>query len=670
MAIDRMQRVTILTPLHRAGPLVERLQGLRLVHLEDAAGRLPTDANDFRGPGLSSENVDARIRQLEAIEHVFDVFSPVKRSFLHSLVPVPMRVKQAEMARVAEEFDPVPLYVECAHILEEYREHEKAIEAAHSEIKALEPYLGLPFDPADLLALRRTHAWMGSLPRQAWDKLRADPEAAELLALQELSGGKRTVHICAITLAADREEAARMLREYEFVEQPVPEVDGSLSERIQRLRADVQRRQDACEALAGRARELAAFRREVQILFGHWLAERAKLDAHNTAAASQRIAVLCGYVRDADAGALDGTIASEFPDTSITYADPEPEDAVPVSLTHSKLVQPVRFLVDMFGLPDYFSFDPTPYLSVSFLVFFGMCFGDVVYGLLLCAAAGYLARKARGHEGLHNFCMLFLYCGITTIIFGVLTGSWASDLWKPEYLGEGNPLLWIKEHTALFDPLDKAVLLLILCLCIGVINQIYGIVLKGYGLLRRKDVAGAVFDAGLWLIMIPSFLVVVSPLFFETPPTLFRSALMMMLLAGTGLILTQGRKEKGIVGKAVTGLVSVYGIMGSYGCVSFVGDMLSYSRLLALGLTTSIVGMSFNIIAGLVRQVPWVGIVLFLAVLLFGHLFNFAVSILGAFVHPARLIFLEFFSRFYESGGVRFRPLSLDSERVIVEPGQ
>jgi V/A-type H+-transporting ATPase subunit I len=121
-----------------------------------------------------------------------------------------------------------------------------------------------------------------------------------------------------------------------------------------------------------------------------------------------------------------------------------------------------------------------------------------------------------------------------------------------------------------------------------------------------------------------------------------------------------------LAGKAITGLVSLYGIMGSYGCLSFLGDTLSYSRLLALGLTTTIIGMSFNIMAGLLKQVPVVGIGLFVALLVLGHMFNFAVSIIGSFVHPARLIFLEFFSRFYESGGTKFTPLSADNERVLV----
>jgi V/A-type H+-transporting ATPase subunit I len=321
----------------------------------------------------------------------------------------------------------------------------------------------------------------------------------------------------------------------------------------------------------------------------------------------------------------------------------------------------------MFGVPDYFSFDPTPYLAVSFLIFFGFCFGDVIYGAMLCLVAGYLAWKARWYEGLNDFCMLFFYCGVTTMVVGVLTGSWASDL--PRYFGEGN--LWerLKDRTTLVDPLGRPMLVLLVAIALGVINQFFGIVLKGYGALRKGDIAGAIFDSGLWLIALPGFLIVLSMLFFPAlPRSVFKAGLIMLGLGGLGLVLTQGRNERGIVAKAATGAVSLYGILGSYGCISFFGDVLSYSRLLALGLTTVIVGMSFNLMAGLVRGVPWAGVLLFILVLIIGHAFNFAVSILGSFIHPARLIFLEFFSRFYQGGGLRFRPLSRDNHLVMVVP--
>jgi len=661
-----MKHVTILAPRQASDRLLQWLQRLSLLHVDDAAGHLP-EGPDWKRPAFSTETADARIRELSAVTQVFDTFAPVKRPFVQGFVNLPLRVPRAEMERVVEEFDLASLCEECRHIAEQHREHERVLGEAKAELEAREFFDSLPFTLDALDSLRRTCAWIGTISRKDWEALRADERAAELMALQELRGDKRSVDLCVIALASERAEAERTLRGYGFAARALPALGGNLSERRRRLEDEVGERQEACRSLARRARELAQSRREVEILLGYWQAERTRAEAGGTMATSRRVAVLCGYVRAADVDALEAALARDFREVSTSYRDPTGEDSVPVSLSHSRLVKPIRFLVDMFGLPDYFSFDPTPYLSFSFLIFFGMCFGDVAYGLLLCAVAGYLSRKSRGYEGLHNFCTLFFYCGVITIIFGVLTGSWASDLWRPEYLGEGNPLLWIKEHTALVEPIDKAVVLLLLCLGIGIINQFYGIVLKGYGLLRRGKVLDAIFDAVLWLIVIPGFLIVVSVLFFATPEWLFRTGLVLLVAGSFGLVLTQGRHEKGLVAKAITGLVSIYGILGSYGCVSFVGDMLSYTRLMALGLTTAIVGMSFNIIAGLLKGVPWFGVLLFFAVVVFGHLFNFAVSMLGAFVHPARLIFLEFFSRFYEGGGVRFRPLSLDTDGVIVE---
>jgi V/A-type H+-transporting ATPase subunit I len=150
----------------------------------------------------------------------------------------------------------------------------------------------------------------------------------------------------------------------------------------------------------------------------------------------------------------------------------------------------------------------------------------------------------------------------------------------------------------------------------------------------------------------------------DVPESFHSVGLVLAGIGGVGLVLTQGRKEKGIVAKGVTGLVSLYGVLGTYGVTAFIGDTLSYSRLLALGLTTSIVAMAFNEIASGFKAWGAVGLVLFALFALAGHTFNFAVSILSAFVHSARLIFLEFFGRFYEGGAKRFAPLGFNSLRI------
>ena len=147
---------------------------------------------------------------------------------------------------------------------------------------------------------------------------------------------------------------------------------------------------------------------------------------------------------------------------------------------------------------------------------------------------------------------------------------------------------------SLIDPLDKVLVVLVACLVIGVANQFYGLALKGYGLIRRGRYFDAFCDVALWFLALPGFGIVAATLITEVPDGLFRAGVALLGVGGAGLVLTQGRNETGLFAKAVTGLVSLYGIVGTYGCASFLSDTLSDARLLALGLTTGIVAMAFS----------------------------------------------------------------------------
>jgi len=170
----------------------------------------------------------------------------------------------------------------------------------------------------------------------------------------------------------------------------------------------------------------------------------------------------------------------------------------------------------------------------------------------------------------------------------------------------------------------------------------------------------------LWLITLPGFLILTSTLFLKMPAYVITIGKYMTIVGAVGLISTQGRNEKGIAGKIFTGIVSLYGIVGTYGCTSFISDVLSYTRILALSLTTTIVGMAFNIVALLFKTGTIIGTILFIIALVTGHMFNFFMSILSAFIHPARLIFLEFFGRFYEGGAPKFQPYGFNSQRIKI----
>jgi V/A-type H+-transporting ATPase subunit I len=285
---------------------------------------------------------------------------------------------------------------------------------------------------------------------------------------------------------------------------------------------------------------------------------------------------------------------------------------------------------------------------------------------MLILVALLLRRKFRQQENLKAFFTLFLYCGVSTLIFGALTGTWLGDLSDPKYLGENNFLLRIKEFFPFFDPLSNPMLGLVIAIGIGILNQFYGILMLIWRNLRRGDVKGALFDGLLWYFYLGGLVILLAGMFASIPPMVSRIGLYVLAVGAIGLVLTQGRDQPTIPGKIMQGVISLYGIMGSYGATSFIGDALSYSRLLALGLTTTIIGMAFNIMASILGAMPYIGIILFVGVAAFGHIFNFFMSIIGSFVHPTRLILLEFFGRFYEAGGIRYQPFGFRAERVEV----
>jgi len=423
--------------------------------------------------------------------------------------------------------------------------------------------------------------------------------------------------------------------------------------RVKKVAADVQR--------------LAGWRRSLMILRAVWLSNRNRRLAAARSLCGKWTHMVSGYVRVQDVPKVEAALRQQFPSSMIVVEDPPPGEDVPVSLSPPRAAGPLRLLVEMFGLPSYQGFDPSPFLVVNFYLFFGICFSDVGYGLLLVLTSAYLARRTRYYRGVNLLARILFFGGCSTILFGALLGSWFGDLYTPQYLGEGNALQWIQQRLVVLDPVAKTVNALVIALFIGMCNQFYGILLKMYGALRYKDWMTAISDGLFWLISLPGFVILVSALFVELPPLLFRIGLGLFALGSLGLVLTQGRDVKNPLGRLLTGVVSLYGILGSYGYTAFIGDTLSYCRLLALGLTTSIVAQSVNMLAGMVRGTPVLGALLFLAVLVVGHAFNFLISLLGAFIHSMRLIFVEFFGRFYEGGARPFQPLGFDSPLCVLK---
>ena len=199
---------------------------------------------------------------------------------------------------------------------------------------------------------------------------------------------------------------------------------------------------------------------------------------------------------------------------------------------------------------------------------------------------------------------------------------------------------------------------MIISIAFGLVHILVGMGCKFIVCIKQKDYPGAFFDTGLWMLMLIGFAVLAAGLI--TTPVLITVGAVIAVACAVGLVLTQGRGKKGIVGKAIGGLASLYSI------TSYISDLLSYSRLLALGLTTGVMAQVFNMLATMMGT-NVLGIVFMIVIFLLGHVINIGLNALGAYVHTMRLQYVEMFSKFYEGGGKEFEPFSLNSKYIKIQ---
>jgi V/A-type H+-transporting ATPase subunit I len=679
MAIEALKKLTIVSPKDSSRRLIKAINHLGIMEVIDAKDLFDENVT-FKNYEAPMEDVDEILRKIDFILNLTNIFCPEQTSFIKGLTPLPLVTTQKEIEAVLKGYGLEKHYRYACEMDEVYRRSERVIGEIEGELKELEPIRDLPFDLTDFFSPTHVHLVVGYVPvnnltlinpaKEPWTKA-AWEEVTPGIPSSAMAGKERTRVVFAF-LKEDEEGMQKALASVEFDGIQLPKYRKNIPDRISELKEDLKRYRDQIADVAEKVNSLVVGqetlddRRSLLVLKAYWT------NVHNEHVASMKgvqgkwVHILKGYIRAKDAGIFMATVSREFPESMVTIEDPAPDDDVPVSISVPHLLKPIQLLTEMFGLPPYRNFDPTPFMQLNFYLFFGICFSDAGYGTMLVIAGIYLNAKTKAFQGVNNLIRMLLYGGISSIVFGALTGSWFGDLYKQEYLGYGNILFVLQQKSHALDPMDKTIAALLIALGIGVLNQFFGIILKMYGALRARHFMEAFSDGVCWIVTLVGVLLLSAKLFGDIPPKVFNTGLWLFAAGAIGLILTQGRSIKNPFGKIAGGFVSLYGIMGSYGITAFIGDTLSYCRLLALGLTTSIVAMTFNLMAGMLRDIPYIGMMLFIVVLIVGHMFNFLISALGAFVHSMRLIFVEFFGRFYEGGARPFQPLGFDSTSCVI----
>lgn len=371
---------------------------------------------------------------------------------------------------------------------------------------------------------------------------------------------------------------------------------------------------------------------------------------------SKHTFVIYGYIPEEDCQKLE-KLCSRVSVCHIDFADAN--DDAPVKLKNNRFAQPAQGIVNMYSPPSHADIDPTPLLAFFFYFFFGMMFSDAGYGLLMTVAIGVVLKVFKPDTQMRNNLKLFQYCGISTFLWGLVFGSIFGDapaVLYNHFTGADITMAQLLPWPTI-DPQKDALTLMVISIAFGLVHILVGMGCKFYICLKQKDYGGAFFDTGLWMLLLIGIAVLAAGMFMST--ILLYAGAVIAIACALGLVLTQGRHKKGF-GKVIGGLASLYDI------TSYISDLLSYSRLLALGLTTGVMAQVFNMLATMFGT-GVVGTIIMVVILIIGHAINIGLNALGSYVHTMRLQYVEMFSKFYEGGGQEFEPFSLKSKYIKIQ---
>ncbi|MFH0973760.1 MAG: V-type ATPase 116kDa subunit family protein, partial [Candidatus Micrarchaeota archaeon] len=372
--------------------------------------------------------------------------------------------------------------------------------------------------------------------------------------------------------------------------------------------------------------------------FDEMLSEKEKIEASKKLLSTRHAFLVQGWVKETDAERVRAAIEKNSEGVcEIILESPKEGDKPPVELKNSAILRPFEIITHGFGLPSYFEQDPTPILAPFFFVFTGLCLTDAGYGVVLALLSLVLWFK---YKELRNFFALLMLIGVSTVIFGALVGGWFGGLLPIQPL-------W-------FDAMKNPLAFLALAFALGFIHIVAGLIVELFDSLKQRNFFAAFADQFLWIALLFSIACFALVSAGVMPQTASGPVVYAACGSAFGLVLTQGRHEKNVFKKLFFGVLSLYNLIGYF------SDVMSYSRLLALGLSTGIVAMIVNQLAILSLGIGFgpLGIIIAVAILVFGHLANLVLNALGAYVHSLRLQYVEFFPKFFSGGGESFKPLS------------
>ncbi|MFO7928835.1 MAG: V-type ATPase 116kDa subunit family protein, partial [Candidatus Humimicrobiaceae bacterium] len=534
------------------------------------------------------------------------------------------------------------------------------------ELKSWQPYQGKLED------LKSTDTYTVKLGRvhcrqKEFTELKQQFEEKKI-SVQKLSEHKDIIFLILAYHNDFKKEAEQFLNDMPFTGAELFNYRGTIKENIDRLTKSLNFHQGQKEKLVEDIREISEKHNRNLVVYLNYLENNIDIEnAINYRFSTKEVSFYTAWIEKENQNNLY-SILDKFSSTRLIEIEPDKGETIPTALKNKRLFKPFEIIVNLYGVPKYFEIDPTPFVSLFFALFFGLCLTDAGYGIILMILAVIFSFKIKPAK---NFLMLMFFGGIFTVFSGIVFNGWFGDL--PSYLGFGHMTMNL---AILGDPVEGnvgAMNFFRLALAVGVVQVMFGLFIKFFDAIRRKDWAEAFFEGLPWItILTPLIMLLLSssmavdmqiieqPLF---PSSWAKYLIWPIIPSAIVIILFSARDEKSWGFRLFMGFLNLTIVNG---LTSYLGDFLSYIRLMALGLVTAGIAVAINQIAFQIGTIPVVGIVITVIVLIFGHIFNLGINVLGGFVHTLRLQYVEYFQKFYVGGGRPFQPLKNKNKYITI----
>jgi V/A-type H+-transporting ATPase subunit I len=651
MAIAKMTKVLIVSHRSEAAELLEQIQQSSILEVLDAA----RTAVSKQWPELVVEakkpkDIEELADRLEKSVKFLEAYAKEKKSLLDALAPRTV-IEEKQYSQIVSSEEVLTLLEQAEETAAEIQKLDTEKDNCLNILQMLKLWKNLKTPLEELTDSSRTRCFVGLVPDKTIKNLKQQLNKTTA-ALQIVGNDKSLYASIVICLKENAAEVKKLLRSAEFAPVTFEKVTGTAEQIIKQQTERLGEIEKTSSKLRKKAAELAGEQFKLKILFDHYQNLLTREQTRALAPITTSTILLEGWVKEKDYVTLE-SIVSRFGASTVSKIKPREDEEIPVEIENKPVFRPFEVITRLYGMPQHLNIDPTVFLAPFFAVFFGMCLADAGYGLMMIALTIFFLKKIQGDKKL---MLMLTICAATTVIVGALTGGWFGDAIEKFFPA----LLPLREKLMWFDPFKNPMRFFILAIGLGYFQIITGLFIAFVHHLKRKEFIAAVCDKLTWLVMLNSLVI-----FGASKAGVFGQEIGTICgytaLIPAVTIFIFSHREGGLAARLGMGFYNLFS------SIFYLGDVLSYLRLMALGMVSAGLSMAINVIAKIAREIPAVGLIVMILILVGGHIFNLLLAILSAFVHTLRLQYVEFFPKFLISGGREFKPLSKEYKYTYVK---